>query len=344
MDDRADELNKLKKRLKVFEDLARTLTSRLEPREVLQAIMAKVQELLTPQNWSLLLVDSEGENLRFEMAFGEGSEVLLGGTLRMGEGIAGSVAVSGEPVLISDVRSDPRFAQKFDHMTSFETRSIICVPMKAGDRAVGVIELINMMDGQLFDEDDMYALATIAEYGAIALENANSYKKIQRLVISDEHTTLFNARHLHESLDRGLEAALGDGSKLSLIFLDLDHFKSINDTWGYQAGSKLLREVGLLLRSSVRSGDIPVRYGGDEFIIILPGTPKEEAISFAREIRNKLNYNDFLKSDGLRVNLTASFGVATFPDDARTKDELLSKSDTAMYDVKESGRDSVKGA
>ena len=344
MDNRSEEFEKLKKRLKVFEDLARTLTSRLEPREVLRAIMSKVEELLNPGNWSLLLMDLEGQSLRFELAFGEGSDVLLGGTLKLGEGIAGSVAESGEPLLITDVRKDPRFCGKFDTMSSFETHSLICVPMKSNDRVMGVIELVNKFEEQPWGEDDMYALETIAEYGAIALDNANSFKRIQRLVISDEHTTLFNARHLHESLDKLIGFSKRDGGSISLIFFDLDHFKSVNDTWGHMAGSKLLREVGLLLRGIVRPGDIPVRYGGDEFIVVMPSTGKQEAVEFAQAIRNKINYNDFLKSEGLRVNLTASFGVATFPDDSKTKDELLSKADTAMYDVKESGRDSVKGA
>ncbi len=336
--------SRLKLEHEIYADLARTLTSTLDLSEVLQIIMQKVCELLSPDNWSLLLMEPDGEHLRFELVVGEGSEVLTGHKLKVDEGIAGWVARNGEAILVEDVQKDPRFCSRFDALSCFETRSIVCVPLKNRGRVLGVVELINRLEQASFTERDMVSLQTIAEYAAIAIANADLYRKAQWLSITDDHTSLFNVRYLYEALDGVLRRADEEGSEVGMIFFDIDRFKHVVDTHGHQLGSKVLREVGLLLRKLVRPEDIPVRYGGDEFIILMPRTGKKEALDLAQNLRGQIKAAFFLTEEDINLQVTASFGVASYPRDAKNKTELLGLADSAMFKIKETTRDSVGSA
>ncbi len=328
----------------IYADLARTLTSTLNLSEVLQIIMQKVGELLAPKNWSLLLLEPDGKHLRFELVVGEGDDVLTGCRLGIDEGIAGWVARNGEGILVKDARNDPRFCSRFDEMACFETRSIICVPLINRGKVLGVMELINRLEQASFSERDKHSLQTIAEYAAIAISNADLYRKAHWLSITDDHTSLFNMRYLYEALDGVLQSADKEGGEVCMIFFDLDRFKSVVDTHGHLLGSKVLSEVGFLLRKIVRPQDIPVRYGGDEFVILMPRTGKEEALEFTRNIQQKMKSNLFLSEEGLNIRVTASYGVACYPRDAKDKSELLKLADSAMYRIKETTRDSIGSA
>src|SRR5262249_28605217 len=153
----------------------------------------------------------------------------------------------------------------FDEKSSFHTRSILCVPLISKARVLGVIELVNGAKDGPFSEEDLRTLRTVAEFASIAVENAQNFAKVEELTIIDDHTGLFNSRHLKRMLDTEVVRATRFGHPVSVIFFDLDRFKQINDRRGHQSGSRALYEVGQLLLRTLRQTDVAVRYGGDEF-------------------------------------------------------------------------------
>jgi diguanylate cyclase (GGDEF)-like protein len=339
------ELKRTVDELAVLNEIGKALTSSLDIGEVMHLILAKVSELLKPRNWSLLLRDYETGELYFKAAVGAGSEILLHLRLQRGEGIAGWVAENNRPLLVPDVHQDKRFASRFDAASRFTTKAILCVPLTFKGRVLGVIELVNGEGDGVFTEEDLRILSTVAEFSAIAIENAQNFQKVQDLTVLDDHTGLFNSRHLKRTLEQEITRATRFGHPVSLIFFDLDHFKQVNDSHGHQAGSRVLAEVGKLLVGTLRSTDVPVRYGGDEFVVLLPETSKDQAMEAAKRLRREVAEHKFLAPEPYGpLKVTASLGVASFPDDARSPEDLLRKADQAMYLVKQTRRDGVAGA
>jgi len=183
------------RQLSSFSEMGKALTSTLDLKEVLNIVMEKISEMLQPKNWSLLLIDDETNELYFEILVGEGTEKLKELRLKIGEGIAGWVAREGVPLLVPDVNKDPRFSKKGDESTKFTTESIICVPLKSKGKCLGVIELINKLTGEEgFKEEDLLLLTTLADYTAIAIENAKYFQQIQELTVIDDLTKLNNQK------------------------------------------------------------------------------------------------------------------------------------------------------
>jgi diguanylate cyclase (GGDEF)-like protein len=327
-----------------FNELAKALTSTLEVREVLELVMQKVSELLKPANWSLILQDPLTGELYFELVVGSGAEKLKQIRFPSGEGIAGHVFATGEALRVDDVSRDARFSRRFDQVSDFSTRSALAVPLRVRGKALGVIELVNGPDSSAFTAEDQLALSGVADFAAIAIDNAQNFQRVQELTLTDEHTGLFNARHLRASLEREVVRASRFNHPLSLVFLDLDHFKRVNDTHGHLVGSGLLREVGEILRGNIRQVDVAFRYGGDEFALLLIETDRAGARALAERLRETFAQRAFMKAQGLQVSLTASFGVATCPEDADDALSVLEAADKAMYRVKASGRNGVMGA
>ena len=335
------ELKRQVERLSLFHEVGRTLASTLDLQKILQTIMEKISDFLQPDTWSLLMLDEATQELYFEIAIGAGANKLKDVRLKVGEGIAGWVAAKGEPVLVEDVRKDPRFITKVDELTQIETRSVVCVPIKGREKVLGVIELINCLGRESFRKEDIPILKNLADYAAIALENARYVQRITELTITDDCTALYNARHLHFVLDAEIYRSNRYNYEFSVIFIDLDHFKQVNDTHGHLVGSKLLWMIGDLIKGHLRLIDYAFRYGGDEFVVLLPQTSKENALMVVRRIRDLLNSTVFFTEEGLNIKVTASFGLASFPNDARTRKEILRMADEAMYLVKNTTRDNI---
>jgi len=340
MPEAGTQLTRQSQEIGIFHDVAKALTSSLDLDSILQTIMEKMAEYFRPDTWSLLMVDEDQDELYFAIAVGAAAEALKSVRVKVGEGIAGWVAKHGEQLIVPDVEADPRFAKRIDDTTKWETRSIICVPVRSKLRVLGVIQLVNV-DMSRFGSQEIFFLQALGDYAAIAIENARWVERIQELTITDDCTGLYNARHLYKTLDTEVYRSSRFGYEFSVLFIDLDHFKYVNDTHGHLVGSKLLAEIGYLIKAQLRLIDFAFRYGGDEFVVVLPQTGKDSALVVARRLQEGFRASSFCREEGLNLNVRASIGLATYPHDARAAHDIIRQADEMMYLVKNSTRDNI---
>lgn len=342
-----------------------SLSTEIDLDVVLREILRKSNEFVPSQSGSILLDDpfrkvaSRDENdLVFIATFGAGSENLVGQRLSARSGIVGQVYQTGSPHLSQNVDHDASFFKGIDEQLGHKTHSVVCVPIYIGKTVCGVLELINRTDGRMFTKRDMTLLEIFAGYTSFTLQNALDARRAQELARRDDLTGLYNDRWLHVRLTELIRESDLSGEPLALIFMDLDYFKTVNDTHGHLAGSQVLREVGFILKRVVDTENaVTARYGGDEFVIALPRTGLADAKDLARRVMVAIRDQTFLARDygygmpalHLRNILSASFGVAAYLPALRQAGEgveqrkniLMKQADAAMYVAKSEGKGRV---
>jgi diguanylate cyclase (GGDEF)-like protein len=322
-------------------EFSKALVRAYDMETLLTAVLERIKILIPARNWSLLLLDPQTQELRFEVVVGVDPEPLKGICLKLGEGIAGTVALSGQPIFIPDVDQDQRFSSRGDAATGFETRSIIALPLRVEGKVIGVFEVVNVEDEKFFREKYLPLLHILADYVAIAVDNVRNLQKLQARAYIDEVTGFYNTRYLIAKLDRLIPQIFNRGGNFSVVFMDLDNFKAVVDTYGHLQGSRLLAEVARVIHRALGSEDSLVRYGGDEFVLLLPHYSQAQALELTRRLRQSLNQAHFLQGEGLDITLTASYGIATLPDDAGDREQLLLIADRAMFYGKGRGKDCI---
>ena len=312
-------------------DAIRQANATLDPQKVAAWLAGEAAGWVSANCWSVTAHDPEGH-------FAVVGDVGLTPALRPALwSVADWVIRNGVEFSSADLAADPR-------MQSAATGCGLGFPLICRGKTIGALVALDAVPSSnvpSLGPSLLMAIRGLLEPAAIALDNAILMQRIEAQSVTDDLTRLSNSRHLHTALRHETKRAVRSGRPLSLLFLDLDGFKSVNDTHGHLAGSQCLVEAAAVIRGCARETDVVARYGGDEFSVILPETSLEGAAAVAGRIRERLSAARFLTSEGLSVHLTASVGVATLPDVATTAEELLRAADMAMYKVKASGKDGV---
>lgn len=219
-------------------------------------------------------------------------------------------------------------------------KSYLTLPLAVENEIIGCVSL-NSDQPNAFDAQDLQFFSVIGYQMAATLKHFQRLSSVKTMAIYDTLTTLYNRRYLEERLIMETQKAFYGGSSLSLVMVDIDHFKKVNDTFGHTAGDYVLKEIASLLKASVRKKDTVARYGGEEFVLILPEAGLEETTVIAERIRKTVENTSFDVGQA-RLNLTISLGISNFPDHpARSKEDLVRMADQALYDAKKGGRNRV---
>ncbi len=221
-------------------------------------------------------------------------------------------------------------------------KSLICVPIIIKDRIRGIVHLDAARE-DAFDREDLELVKMLAGEIAIIMERTFLYEEIKEMSIKDPLTGVYNRRKLEEDLNHEVSRAKRYNRNFSILMIDVDWFKKYNDTHGHQKGDELLKRIVEILKSCLRASDRIYRYGGEEFVVLLPETPRERAYVAAERLRKRIEQEKFFGAEKSQPEgkVTISIGVAGFPDDGKNWEEILRKADSALYRAKEEGRNRV---
>jgi diguanylate cyclase (GGDEF)-like protein len=317
-------------RADVLADVIRDVNTSLDPERVADAIVVHAALWLPAPGWVVYAIDAAG--IRTFGARGV-TATLEPGAVAVGQWVLKHGAVCAA----SDLGADHRFG-------GGPSATVIAFPLECRGRTIGALVGLDRAPSTReprLTPATQTAILRALEPGAVALDNALRVQRAEALSVTDDLTQLYNSRYLSQVLRRETKRASRSGRPLSLLFIDLDGFKSINDTHGHLYGSRALVEAAGLIRLSARETDVVARFGGDEFALILPDTGSEGAAAVGERIRERVDGHRFLQGDGLSIHLTVSVGVATLPDVAASTEGLIQAADEAMYHVKDHGKNGI---
>jgi len=324
---------KIIRQLNIMNELSAELLSSLETDFIIDILLDKSKELLKATRSALILVSNEGKIQNFYSSMGPTSEckTALTGLLRK-VFIEMSPVRGNNPSVIAGFKGFPKHHP--------DIKNLIIVPVLLRGDIIGELIVTDKIDNREFTHEDEDILLTIAFYFAFALEKVRLHEEVKRLATTDGLTGLHNHRSFQERMLEETERSKRSGRPYSLLMLDIDRFKDFNDNYGHRVGDDLLKLISGVLSSNTRGIDMAARYGGEEFAILLAETSLEGAHATAERIRQQVKKTG-IKINGDQKSVTISIGIATYPDDGNTSDDIIEAADKALYLSKRSGRNRV---
>jgi diguanylate cyclase (GGDEF)-like protein len=338
--------NEIEYRTRLNESLQHFLEriSSSDPEKTYASILASSTELLTAERASLMVFDEVSNELVLKAAVGLQTPKAEVNRLRLGEGISGQVLESSKPLVVGDI--DKSGIAKASANRKYRTKSFISYPITIGGRKIGVLNLTDKSGGKAYDEVDLSLLEIIGPQIAVALERAEWQERateFQLMSITDPLTSLPNRRYLEERLLEELNRSKRYSYPMSFLMIDIDDFKSYNDLNGHQAGDLALQITAHCLKATLRSADVASRYGGEEFCILLPQTPLNEAVAIAERVRQRVSTTTYPHGKTQPLGMvTISVGISTFAKHIDAPERVIAAADRALYAAKSEGKNRIE--
>lgn len=299
-----------------------------------------MKNLLGVTKFAVMLLDESSHILRMWRANRSTYDAAREVTFKLGEGVCGHVAQTGEAELIRDVSRDERFL--YYKGTEPRIGSFYSTPLKTrSGRIIGVLN-VSKEEVDAIGERDILVYNAVATSVAQALENSKLFTETQKLAITDSLTGLYSRRYFTEIMRKEISKARRNAGVFSLIMIDVDHFKDVNDTYGHLVGDDVLKSIGAELEKNTRQEDVLARYGGEEFVVLLPGITAAAALFVAEKLREAVKREIVIRVDGHEPrHVTFSGGVSCYPESGKTMEEIIDAADKALYSAKTDGRDRI---
>jgi len=335
-------LEQLVKDLSLIYEIGQEVGSIIDLERLYATIAATFRKYLRIHEFALFIHDHKSDELHIKAAFGfANQDAITRMTFRKGEGITGLCAETGKKIYIKDTSREKRFLN-YKGEKPPEPSSFLSLPLVYKDEVLGVMNF-GRRGISSFTFQDVKMLSLIAGQVVMAIANARLYTRTRELSIKDELTDLSNRRHFQNMLQMEWKRALRFHRDLSLIMIDVDHFKAYNDTLGHIQGDRVLKQIGALLKKNLREVDTVARFGGEEFVLLLPDTDKRGAIAVAEKVRVLVEGHSFLTEDHRETKrITISAGIASYPDDVEEMDDLIDFADIALFRAKDMGRNCIQ--
>ena len=335
-----EQLEKEKIKLGIIMDAYNRISEIFRLDELADFVSDKSVLIAEAERASLMMVDESAGELVMQGSRGLEKET-KGLRMKIGQLVAGWVAQEGKAMLVRDIETDPRMKFQLRN-PQYKTKSFISLPLKTDHHVLGVINVTDKLAKmEVFTDEDLKYLSLLAHQTVNQIENIMLCEKLSSLAITDALTGIFNHRYFQEELNIEILRAQRYKHSLSLIIFDIDGFKTYNDRYGHLEGDRVLKHVAGEIRKSVRQVDIICRYGGDEFVVILPSTHAKGAKFVAEKVRNSVATLDLLNVENHKViRMTLSGGVAEFKE-GMNKEDLINLADRALYKAKSEGKNKI---
>lgn len=323
-------------RSSIFEASMR-LHESLDASEIVARALEFLPNLVDAESWAVFMKTEQANRLELVRAI-NATALPVGPFVELEQApLPIARAVNEHRTIIAQGGAEPSSARGDDELAA------LCVPLIASSRLVGAVQATRKNgSGEAFKQEEAHVVELVCASLATALANAIDYHAATRQTLIDDLTRLYNVRYLYQTLEGEIRRARRYGSAVSVVFMDLDGFKLVNDEHGHRAGSVTLTEVAQVITRSVRDSDFVARYGGDEFVLMLPETPAKRALQMAERVRMKIASHRFKGGVGADIYLTASFGVASFPEHGTQAEKLIELADAAMYEAKQLNKNNVR--